>query len=126
MAKQDDYDPYLSGDIVQATKARKTSFDQTNSPEYLRAQQATQPAQQAPAGPVDRAAQQITPAASQAPIPSMMSVNPMPSRSTQPQQPASLSSALAVPAERQTSFDQSNSARYLGGGAGQGAAPARK
>lgn len=123
MAKQDDYDPYLSGDIVQATKARKTSFDQTNSPEYLRAQQATQPAQQAPAGPVGRAAQQITPAASQAPIPSMMSVNPMPSRSTQPQQPASLSSALAVPAERQTSFDQSNSARYLGGGAGQGAAP---
>lgn len=41
MAKQDDYGPYLSGDIVQATKVRKTSFDQTNSPEYLRAQQAT-------------------------------------------------------------------------------------
>lgn len=123
MAKQDDYDPYLSGDIVQATKARKTSFDQTNSPEYLRAQQATQPAQQASAGPVGRAAQQITPAASQGPIPSMMSINPMPSRSAQPPQTASLSSALpAAPAERQTSFDQTNSARYLGGGAGQGPA----
>lgn len=124
MAKQDDYDPYLSGDIVQATKARKTSFDMTNSPEYLRAQQAAQPAQQAAAGPVSRAAQQITPAASQGPIPSMMSINPMPSRSTQPQQTASLSSALpAAPAERQTSFDQTNSDRYLGGGAGQGPAP---
>jgi len=124
MAKQDDYDPYLSGDIVQATKARKTSFDMTNSPEYLRAQQAAQPAQQAAAGPVSRAAQQITPAASQGPIPSMMSINPMPSRSTQAQRATSLSSALpAAPTERQTSFDQTNSARYLGGGAGQGPGP---
>lgn len=124
MARRDEYEADLAGDIVQTVRAKQTSFDASNSQQYLRPQQAAQAAQQTPAGPVSRAAQQITPAASQGPIPSMMSINPMPSRSTQPQQAASLSSALpAAPTERQTSFDQTNSARYLGGGAGQGSAP---
>jgi hypothetical protein len=121
MARRDEYEADLAGDIVQTVRAKQTSFDASNSQQYLRPQQA---AQQTPAGPVGRAAQQITPAASQGPAQSLMSINPMPSRSTQPQQAAGLSSVSpAAPAERQTSFDQTNSARYLGSGAGQGSAP---
>lgn len=64
-SSRNDYDPDLAGDIVQATKAARksqTSFDQTNSSQYLTPQQQGQAAATAPAspaGPVGRAAQQL-------------------------------------------------------------------
>ena len=121
MARRDEYEADLAGDIVQTVRAKQTSFDASNSQQYLRPQQAAQAAQQTPAGPVGRAAQQITPAASQGPAQSLMSINPMPLRSSQSQQAVALSPE--APGGRQTSFDQTNSARYLGGGTGQGPEP---
>ena len=121
MARQDEYEADLAGDIVQTVRAKQTSFDASNSQQYLRPQQVAQAAQQTPAGPVGRAAQQITPAASPGPAQSLMSIDPMPLRSSQSQQAVALSPE--APGGRQTSFDQTNSARYLGGGVGQGSAP---
>lgn len=118
MARRDEYEADLAGDIVQTVRAKQTSFDASNSQQYLRPQQAAQVAQQTPAGPVGRAAQQITPAASPGPAQSLMSIDPMPLRSSQSQQAVALSPE--APGGRQTSFDQTNSARYLGGGTGQG------
>ncbi|WP_226506459.1 hypothetical protein [Pseudomonas sp. MWU16-30317] len=94
-----DYDPDLAGDIVQATKAARkpqTSFDQSNSSQYLTPQQQGQPAAPvaAPAGPVARAAQQL----SAMPVSSLYDIKPTGS--------ASLNG--------QTSFDSSNTpGRYL-------------
>lgn len=121
MARRDEYEADLAGDIVQTVRAKQTSFDASNSQQYLRPQQAAQAAQQTPAGPVGRAAQQIASAASQGPAQSLMSIDPMPLRSSQSQQAVGLSPE--VPSGRQTSFDQTNSARYLGGGTGQGPEP---
>lgn len=121
MARRDEYEADLAGDIVQTVRAKQTSFDASNSQQYLRPQQAAQGAQQRPTGPVGRAAQQITPAASPGPAQSLMSIDPMPLRSSQSQQAVALSPE--APGGRQTSFDQTNSARYLGGGTGQAPEP---
>ncbi|MCV4285891.1 hypothetical protein [Pseudomonas capsici] len=63
---KNDYDPILAGDIVQTAdaKRRQTSFDATNSPQYL--QKPPQPVAPAPTGPVGRVSQQIS---AQAPRP---------------------------------------------------------
>ncbi|AHF66007.1 hypothetical protein [Pseudomonas cichorii] len=59
MATSKDYDPILAGDIVQAADAKRkqTSFDATNSPQYL--SKPVPVATPAPTGPVGRAAQQM-------------------------------------------------------------------
>lgn len=100
-----DYDPDLSGDIVQATKAARklqTTYDQSNSSQYLTPKQQGQAAAPVtpPAGPVARAAQQLptASASSAAPAASLYDIRPTGS--------AGLNG--------QTSFDQSNTpSQYL-------------
>lgn len=71
-SNRNDYDPNLAGDIVQTAEAkqrRQTSFDMTNSAQYL--QRPAQPAPAAPTtqpGPVARATQQLAGQPIQSPV----------------------------------------------------------